>query len=92
MDFQTWITHAVTQLKYSDSPKRDAQILLGFVTGKSRTFILAFAETALTDVQYSQLEILLARRVKGEPVAYLVGERVLVASFACLSRNLDPTP
>lgn len=75
MDFQTWITHAVTQLKYSDSPKRDAQILLGFVTGKSRTFILAFAETALTDVQYSQLEILLARRVKGEPVAYLVGER-----------------
>jgi len=75
MDFQTWITHAVTQLKYSDSPKRDAQILLGFVTGKSRTFLLAFAETTLTDVQYSQLEILLARRVKGEPVAYLVGER-----------------
>jgi len=75
MDFQTWITHAVTQLKYSDSPKRDAQILLGFVTGKSRTFILAFAETSLTDRQFGQLEILLARRVKGEPVAYLVGER-----------------
>ncbi len=75
MDFQTWITHAVTQLKDSDSPKRDAQILLGFVTGKSRTFILAFAETSLTNVQLSQLEILLARRVKGEPVAYLVGER-----------------
>jgi len=75
MDFQTWITHAVRQLKDSDSPKRDAQILLGFVTGKSRTFILAFAETSLTDVQYSQLEILLARRVNGEPVAYLVGER-----------------
>ncbi len=75
MDFQTWLTHAVAQLKSSDSPKRDAQILLGFVTGKSRTFILAFAETTLTDVQYSQLEILLARRCRGEPVAYLVGER-----------------
>ena len=75
MDFRTWITHAVTQLKDSDSPKRDAQILLGFVTGKSRTFILAFSETILSDVQYSQLEILLARRVRGEPVAYLVGER-----------------
>jgi len=75
MDFQTWLTHAVTQLESSDSPKRDAQILLGFVTGKSRTFILAFAETTLTDVQYGQLETLLARRVKGEPVAYLVGER-----------------
>lgn len=75
MDFQTWLTHAVKQLKTSESPKRDAQILLGFVTGKSRTFILAFAETALTDLQYSQLEVLLARRVNGEPVAYLVGER-----------------
>ncbi|MCS3430218.1 peptide chain release factor N(5)-glutamine methyltransferase [Klebsiella sp. BIGb0407] len=75
MDFQTWITNAVTQLEGSDSPKRDAQILLGFVTGKSRTFILAFSETALTDLQYSQLEILLARRIKGEPVAYLIGER-----------------
>jgi len=75
MDFQTWLIHAVTQLENSDSPKRDAQILLGFVTGKSRTFILAFAETTLTDAQYGQLEVLLARRVKGEPVAYLVGER-----------------
>ncbi|WP_300003076.1 peptide chain release factor N(5)-glutamine methyltransferase [uncultured Cedecea sp.] len=75
MNFQTWITYAVTQLKNSDSPKRDAQILLGFVTGKSRTFILAFAETTLTDIQYSQLAILLARRINGEPVAYLVGER-----------------
>lgn len=75
MDFQTWLTHAVTQLKHSDSPKRDAQILLGFVTGQSRTFILAFAETILTDIQRSQLEVLLARRVQGEPIAYLVGER-----------------
>lgn len=75
MDFQTWLNHAVEQLKTSESPKRDAQILLGFVTGKSRTFILAFAETVLTAVQHCQLETLLARRVNGEPVAYLVGER-----------------
>ena len=75
MDFQTWIAHAVAELKTSDSPKRDAQILLGFVTGKSRTFILAFAETALSDFQLSQLSTLLARRANGEPVAYLVGER-----------------
>lgn len=75
MDFRTWLTYAVTQLTSSDSPKRDAQILLGFVTGKSRTFILAFSETILSDAEYSQLETLLLRRVKGEPVAYLVGER-----------------
>ncbi|MBS0847182.1 peptide chain release factor N(5)-glutamine methyltransferase [Citrobacter sp. JGM124] len=75
MDFQTWLARAVTELENSDSPKRDAQIILGFVTGKSRTFILAFAETVLDDSQLSQLAALLSRRVKGEPVAYLVGER-----------------
>ena len=75
MDFQAWIAHAVEQLKHSESPKRDAQVLLGFVTGKSRTFILAFAETLLSDSQLNQLATLLARRTKGEPVAYLVGER-----------------
>lgn len=75
MDFQTWITHAVIRLKNSESPKRDAQILLGFVTGKPRTFLLAFTETRLTEIELSQLETLLARRIKGEPVAYLIGER-----------------
>lgn len=75
MDFQAWIAHAVAQLQTSESPKRDAQILLEFVTGKSRTFILAFAETLLSDSQLSELAILLARRAEGEPVAYLVGVR-----------------
>lgn len=75
MNFQTWIAQAVARLSASDSPKRDAQILLGFVTDKSRTFILAFGETVLTEVQLAQLETLLARRVRGEPVAYLIGER-----------------
>lgn len=75
MDFQTWVTDAVAKLKESDSPKRDAQILLGFVTGKPRTFLLAFAETALSEPQLNQLGALLDRRVRGEPVAYLIGER-----------------
>jgi release factor glutamine methyltransferase len=75
MDFKYWLQQAIAQLQESESPRRDAEILLGFVTGKARTFILAFGETELTAEQLQQLDVLLARRVKGEPIAHLVGER-----------------
>lgn len=75
MDFQRWLRHAASELSASESPKRDAEILLEHVTGKARTYLLAFGETALTAEQQSQLEALLARRKTGEPVAHLVGER-----------------
>ena len=75
MEFQSWLRQAVQRLAQSESPKRDAEILLGFVTGKARTFILAFGETRLTQEQQTELEALLVRRERGEPVAHLVGER-----------------
>ncbi|MCU6666616.1 peptide chain release factor N(5)-glutamine methyltransferase [Silvania hatchlandensis] len=75
MDFQHWLRHAVSELSASDSPRRDAEILLGHVTGRARTYILAFAETVLTRDEETQLAELLARRKTGEPVAHLVGER-----------------
>ncbi|MBW8246189.1 peptide chain release factor N(5)-glutamine methyltransferase [Enterobacter mori] len=75
MDFQRWLREAVSELSESESPKRDAEILLEHVTGKSRTYLLAFGETLLTAEQEAQLAALLARRKMGEPVAHLVGER-----------------
>ncbi|NBJ33379.1 peptide chain release factor N(5)-glutamine methyltransferase [Serratia fonticola] len=75
MDYQTWLKTATLRLTHSDSAKRDAEILLGFVTGRARTYLLAFGETPLTAEQTEQLTGLLARRERGEPVAYLVGER-----------------
>ena len=75
MDYQHWLREAISRLQESESPRRDAEILLGHVTGKARTFILAFGETALTDTQREQLAQLLARRQRGEPVAHLTGMR-----------------
>ncbi|MCW7549938.1 peptide chain release factor N(5)-glutamine methyltransferase [Photorhabdus sp. APURE] len=86
MDYQSWLKQAAIQLSASDSPKRDAEILLGFVTHRSRTYILAFGETQLASEQFSQLEVLLARRVKGEPIAYITGER----EFWSLPLNVSP--
>ena len=75
MDFQAWLRAAASELSTSESPRRDAEILLEHVTGKARTFILAFGETQLTPDQEQQLAALLARRKTGEPVAHLTGER-----------------
>ncbi len=75
MDFQHWLRHAASELSSSESPKRDAEILLEHVTGKPRTYQLAFGETLLSAEQQTQLATLLARRKTGEPVAHLVGER-----------------
>lgn len=75
MDYQHWLRQAAAQLIDSESPRRDVEILLGLVTGKARTFILAFGETVLTPTQLDELNALLARRAAGEPVAYLTGER-----------------
>lgn len=75
MIYSQWLNNACAELITSDSPKRDAEILLGFVTQKARTFLLAFGETELTVEQQQQLLMLLERRKLGEPIAYLVGER-----------------
>ncbi|HHR6078044.1 TPA: peptide chain release factor N(5)-glutamine methyltransferase [Providencia alcalifaciens] len=75
MRYSEWLQQAVVRLSASDSAKRDAQILLQHITGRSRTYILAFDETELTPHEQQQLEALLARREQGEPIAYIVGER-----------------
>ena len=75
MDIRHWLKQATATLCGGDSPKRDAEILLSFVTGKSRSWLIAFDETVLTEAQREQLDSLLARRARGEPVAHLVGER-----------------
>lgn len=75
MELSEWLVSAAERLSGSDSPRRDAEILLSHVTGKGRTFLLAFGETELSQEHYQQVETLLARRINGEPVAYILGER-----------------
>ncbi|EKT57483.1 peptide chain release factor N(5)-glutamine methyltransferase [Providencia sneebia] len=81
MQYSEWIKLAIARLSASDSfsandsAKRDAEILLQHVTGRSRTYVFAFAETELNPQEQTELERLLQRRELGEPIAYLIGER-----------------
>lgn len=53
----------------------EAQILLGQVLGKPRAWLLAHDRDELTAEQQAAFAALLARRLGGEPVAYILGER-----------------
>lgn len=93
MDYQQWLSLAAARFNQSDSPKRDAEILLSYVTGRARTYLLAFGETLLTTEELTVLAPLLARREQGEPIAYLVGEREFWSlPLSVSSATLIPRP
>jgi release factor glutamine methyltransferase len=56
----------------SDSPLLDAQVLLGFEIAQPRSTLLAFPERPVATAAAERFELAVARRARGEPVAYLV--------------------
>lgn len=62
-------------LSCSDSAKLDAQILLAFTLNKEPSYLLTWPEKQLTETDLAQFLSLLSRRVKGEPIAYIVGAK-----------------
>ncbi len=59
----------------SDSPRQDAEILLSHELGYSRTQLFTRLNEPLKAVDASRFDAQIARRAKGEPVAYLLGEK-----------------
>lgn len=75
MQIRHWLREAQSLLQHSDSAKRDAEIILGHVLQKPRSWLIAFDDVAVTAEQQGVLAELVARRQQGEPIAYLCGER-----------------
>ncbi|WP_086983361.1 peptide chain release factor N(5)-glutamine methyltransferase [Vibrio aphrogenes] len=59
----------------SESAALDASVLLCYVLDKPRSYLLTWPEKELTLEQQEQFDVILSRRLNGEPVAYIVGER-----------------
>jgi release factor glutamine methyltransferase len=73
---KTLLAHAANSLaSHSDSPLLDAEVLLGFVLGKPRTYLRAWCDNTLTDQQITAFEALVQQRQQGTPIAYLTGTR-----------------
>lgn len=62
-------------ISVSDSAKLDIEVLLCFVLKKPRSYLLTWPDTRLEQVQLEQLVTLLNRRICGEPIAYITGQR-----------------
>ncbi len=71
----------------------DAQVLLGHVLGRDRTWLIAHGDEPLPQASRDQYARLLRRRLAGEPIAYLVGHREFFGHcFAVGPMVLIPRP
>ncbi len=71
----------------------EAQALLGHVLNRPRAYLLAHPEAALSDADQTQFDTLLARRERGEPIAYLTGQREFYGlEFLVTADVLIPRP
>ena len=59
----------------SDSPRLDIEILLGHILQKNRTYLFTWPEKELTAEQTQIFNEFFARRLTGEPVAHIIGQR-----------------
>ncbi|MBI3899700.1 MAG: peptide chain release factor N(5)-glutamine methyltransferase [Gammaproteobacteria bacterium] len=67
------IAHALTPI--SPTPRLDAEVLLQFVSGATRSVLIAHPNRPLAPKERAALAALVERRRRGEPIAYLVGQR-----------------
>ena len=83
----------VALAKNSESPRTDAQLLLGFVAGKEKEWVLAHGEAFLSKAQSEKFDALCAERAKGVPMAYILGFSGFYGrEFAVNDKVLVPRP
>ena len=78
MTYNEWLLKAIevlNQINPTENGKVEALVLLQHATGKSRTQILAFDDTEIDEKVRLKLTALLDRRLSGEPIAYILGEK-----------------
>jgi release factor glutamine methyltransferase len=76
-----------------ESPRLDAQVLLAHVLGKDRVYLYTHFDQPLGPDELAKYRALIQRRLAGEPVAYLVGEKEFRSlTFAVDKRVLVPRP
>lgn len=95
MEASDVLNKLIKELKSSGvvSAVLDSEILLEFVTGKSREFLLINPNFVLSQNEIKSLNKLVIRRKKSEPIAYLVGHKEFFGlDFNVNSNVLIPRP
>jgi len=77
----------------SPTPVADSEILLCHVLNCDRSYLYTWPEKILTNTQQQHLDSLIERRMLGEPVAYLTGQRAFWEfNLAVSAATLIPRP
>ena len=94
IDIKTLLKNTADLLaKTSGSAKIDAEILLAHVLNKSRAFLYAYPEKLISEDELKTFQILVDKRVAGNPIAYLIGQRDFWSLPLCVSEDvLIPRP
>ncbi|MFA5753973.1 MAG: peptide chain release factor N(5)-glutamine methyltransferase [Patescibacteria group bacterium] len=74
-------------------PRPEAEMLLAFLLGLERPTVLTHPEIELTAAQYRHYEKLVKKRLAGQPIAYLTGEKEFYGLKFLVNRSvLVPRP
>jgi release factor glutamine methyltransferase len=90
-----WLTRAAKQLTAANigTARLDCLILLEDSTGKDRSYLLAHPEMGLSAKQIEQLDTMLTRRSRHEPLAYIRGKTAFYGrTFMVNHHVLEPRP
>jgi release factor glutamine methyltransferase len=87
------LSTAINKLSDSDTARLDAEVLLCHVLDVARSYLYAWSDRVLSVNEYNQFEALLQRRVKGVPIAYIVGNKEFWSlNFQVSENTLIPRP
>ena len=75
MQIQQARAHIMATLASGESPRADADALLCHLLDCRRSYLMTWPEHELDAAQQATLAGWLARRLNGEPIAHLIGER-----------------
>ncbi len=69
-----------------NTPQLDVELLISYALGRSRTWLYTYPEYVISKMEQSHIEQLIERRIKGEPIAYITGEK----AFWTLNMKVSP--
>lgn len=89
------LASAIKNLKIKNikNPHTDAEILLSHILTKNREYLYTHPKKTLSHIQTENYNKLINRRIKGDPVAYLIGYKYFYGNKFIVNKNvLIPRP
>ncbi len=75
MNIKNWLKKSVRKLSHINNARYESELLLSYVLGCTRVFVMSLDSIQLSSKQYEYLNYLIYRRSLGEPIAYIIEEK-----------------